>query len=586
MQLLSLKRDSRTVFLSVLLLGIMAIFVARLFYLQIIRHDNYVAQAAAEQVKPLTIPAKRGLLYALDGTTPVPLVINQTVYTMFADPPTVTDKPKVLSAIREVAGGNLRSNLEQLLGRKDSRYQILGTKLTRQQAEMIKSKNLAGIGFQEESQRVYPEGSLASQTLGFVNGEGKGQYGIEEALNDRLTGRDGLLKSVTDVSGVPLTIGDKNINKPAKNGDNIVLSIDRNIQARTEKALADGVKKSGADHASAIVMDPQTGEVMAIANVPTFNPSDISKVTDFSALNNSAISAPYEPGSDIKTFTVATGVDKGVIGPDSTYNNTGQIKVDDITINNATKTAAVTGNITMQTALNWSLNTGMVTIAERLGDGNYITRGARDAMYEYFHNRFRLGQKTGIELAGEQAGTVIPPTDVQGNAVRYSNMAFGQGMDATMLQVVSGFSSVVNGGVYHVPTVISGTMSDDGATFTPAAARQMYQSIIKPNTSATLREMVHEAHYATYNPHDGSDKYFIGGKTGTSQTVVNGKYVNDQTIGTYLGFGGESANDPRYVIMVEVSAKDKSMGGGTDAKPIFNTISNWLIDYLKLQPKG
>lgn len=586
MQLLSLKKDSRTVFLSVLLLGIMAIFVVRLFYLQVIKHDDYVAQAAAEQVKPLTIPAKRGLLYALDGTTPVPLVINQTVYTMFADPPTVTDESKVLNTIREIAGGNLRSNLEQLLGRKDSRYQILGTKLTRQQAEMIKSKNLAGIGFQEESQRVYPEGSLASQTLGFVNGEGKGQYGIEEALNERLTGRDGLLKSVTDVSGVPLTIGDKNINKPAKNGDNIVLSIDRNIQARVERALADGVKKSGADHASAIVMDPQTGEVMAIANVPTYNPSDISKVIDFSALNNSAISAPYEPGSDIKTFTVATGVDKGVIAPDSTYNNTGQIKVDDITINNATKTAAVTGNITMQTALNWSLNTGMVTIAERLGDGNYITRAARDAMYDYFHNRFRLGQKTGIELAGEQAGTVIPPTDVQGNAVRYSNMSFGQGMDATMLQVVSGFSSVINGGVYHVPTVISGTMSDDGATFTPAAARQSYQDVIKSSTSATLREMVHEAHYATYNPHDGSDKYFIGGKTGTSQTVVNGKYVNDQTIGTYLGFGGESADNPRYVIMVEISAKDKSMGGGSDAKPIFNTISNWLIDYLKLQPKG
>ena len=586
MQLLSLKKDSRTVFLSVLLLGIMAIFVVRLFYLQVIKHDDYVAQAAAEQVKPLTIPAKRGLLYALDGTTPVPLVINQTVYTMFADPPTVTDESKVLTTIREIAGGNLRSNLEQLLGRKDSRYQILGTKLTRQQAEMIKSKNLAGIGFQEESQRVYPEGSLASQTLGFVNGEGKGQYGIEEALNERLTGRDGLLKSVTDVRDVPLTLGDKNVNIPAKDGESVVLSIDRNIQARVEKALADGVKKSGADHASAIVMDPQTGEVMAIANVPTYNPSDISKVTDFSALNNSAISAPYEPGSDIKTFTVATGVDKGVIAPDSTYNNTGQIKVDDITINNATKTAAVTGNITMQTALNWSLNTGMVTIAERLGDGNYITRGARDAMYDYFHNRFRLGQKTGIELAGEQAGTVIPPTDVQGNAVRYSNMSFGQGMDATMLQVVSGFSSVINGGVYHVPTVISGTMSDDGATFTPAAARQSYQDVIKSSTSATLREMVHEAHYATYNPHDGSDKYFIGGKTGTSQTVVNGKYVNDQTIGTYLGFGGESADNPRYVIMVEISAKDKSMGGGSDAKPIFNTISNWLIDYLKLQPKG
>ncbi len=165
-------------------------------------------------------------------------------------------------------------------------------------------------------------------------------------------------------------------------------------------------------------------------------------------------------------------------------------------------------------------------------------------------------------------------------------MSFGQGMDVTMLQVVSGFSSVINGGVYHVPTVIDGTMSDDGLTLTPAAARPTYSGVVKPDTSATLRDMIHQAHYATYNPHDGSDKYYVGGKTGTSQTVANGKYVNDQTIGTYLGFGGETARTPRYAIMVEISAKDKSMGGGSDAKPIFNTISNWLIDYLKLQPKG
>ena len=583
---LSFQKGSRSRVLGGLLLIVMALFIARLFYLQIIKHNDYVAQATAEQVKPLTIPAKRGLIYALDGTTPVQLVMNQTVYTMFVDPVSVTQPDKVAEVARRVAGGNLRSNIDKLIAMKDTRYQIIGTKLTRQQAEMIKQENLKGVGFQEMSQRVYPEGSLASQTLGFVNGEGKGQYGVEEGLNDRLTGHDGLLKSVTDVSGVPLTIGDKNVNKPAKNGDNLVLTIDRNVQAKTEQVLADGVKKSGASHASAIIMDPQTGKVLAMANVPTYDPSQINKITDFAQVNNSTITAPYEPGSDIKTFTVATGIDKGAITPDSTYDNTGQIKIDDITVNNATKTAAVTGTITMQTALNWSLNTGMVTIAERLGDGNYITRGARDTMYDYFYNRFRLGQRTGIELAGEQAGTVIPPTDVQGNAVRYSNMSFGQGMDATMLQVVSGFSSVINGGVYHVPTVIDGTMSDDGVTFTPAAARQAYSGVVKPTTSATLREMVHQAHYATYNPHDGSDRYYVGGKTGTSQTVVNGKYVNDQTIGTYLGFGGETADNPRYVIMVEIAAKDKSMGGGSDAKPIFNAISHWMIDYLKLQPKG
>lgn len=575
---------SRAKKIAVVTLAAVAIFIVRLFYIQVIQHDTYVAQADKEQVKQFTLHAKRGEIYAMDGSTPTKLVMNQTVYTVWADPTQVTDKNAVISALNSIAGGNVRDNFAQYLDMNHSRYQVLATKVTMQQAEMLKKKRLAGIGFDAVSQRVYPEGQLASQVLGFVDANGEGKYGFEQANDAQLKGKDGLLKTVTDIRDVPLTVSDKNIRQPAVNGQNMVLTIDRNIQAETEQALAEGAEKSGADHASAIVMDPQTGKVLAMANVPTYDPSQLNKVTDVAQLNNDIISAPYEPGSDIKTFTVATGVDKGVITPSSTYDNTGQIKVDDITINNATKTAAVTGNITMQTALNWSLNTGMVTIAERLGDGNYITKQARDTMYNYFYNRFRLGKATGIELANEQQGVVISPDDVQGNAVRYSNMSFGQGMDVTMLQVASGFCSVVNGGVYYNPTILNGIVSDDGV-FSEAKNAGKTTGVITPATSLVVREMVHEAHYATYNPHDGSDRYFVGGKTGTSQTIKNGKYINDQTIGTYLGFGGATADNPRYVIMVEISDKDKSMGGGSDAKPIFNKISNWLINYLGLTPQ-
>lgn len=238
----------------------------------------------------------------------------------------------------------------------------------------------------------------------------------------------------------------------------------------------------------------------------------------------------------------------------------------------------------MQTALNWSLNTGMVTIAERLGDGSNINSKARNTMYAYFHDRFRLGQTTGIELANEARGTLISPKEVQGNAVRYSNMAFGQGMDVTMLQVASGFSAAINGGTYHTPTVIAGEMTDDG-TFKQAPEAQSYGGVVSAATSNTLRKMVHESHYATYKPANEPSGFYVGGKTGTSQTIENGKYVNDQTIGTYLGFGGEKGEIPDYVIMVEISAKGKDMGGGTDAKPIFNQISNWMLGYLKLTPK-
>lgn len=577
---LSFQRGSRSLILGGLLLAMMAIFVARLFYLQIIKHDEYVAQAQAEQVKPLTIPAKRGLIYAMDGDQPVRLVMNQTVYTMFVDPQTVTDSRKVMEVARRVAGGNLRPNIDKLIAKKDTRYQIIGTKLSRQQAELIKKEELKGLGFQEVSQRVYPEGGLAAQTLGFVNAEGAGQYGIEEALNERLMGHDGLLKSVTDISGVPLTIGHQNINKPAKNGDNIALTIDRNIQAYSEKALAAGMQRSRATHGSVVVMDPQSGKVMAMANLPTYNPSEYTKVEDAAAFNNPVITKPYEPGSDIKTFTVATGLDRGAIQPDSTFVNTDSIKVEDRTITNATK--GQTGTITMQTALNYSLNTGMVTVAQRLGDGKSITLDARRTIYDYFHNHFGFGKKTGIELAGEQAGIIISPENQEGNAVRYSNMTFGQGMDLTMIQVASAFGALINGGTYYSPTVIGGTIDADGK-LNPAAPKPSRTGVISPESSAKLHQMVRTARSTFYAKNDRPG-YDVGGKTGTSQTIENGKYVDNQTIGTYLGYGGDSV--PRYVIMVEVSGEGLNLQGNKDAMPIFTDISNWMIDYLKLQPKG
>lgn len=572
--------NSRTKIFQVLLGLMLVVFFARLFYLQVVKHDDYVKMATAEQVKPLTIKAERGLIYGLDGADPVPLAINQTLYTLFVDPSTVKDAPKVLDVVRKVAGGNLQPNLEKLIARKDTQYQILGKNLTRRQAEMIKKEGLTGVGFQAVTARVYPEGALAAQTLGFVNGEGLGQYGIEGAFNRQLTGHDGLLKSVTDVSGVPLTIGDKNVSKPAKNGDNIVLTIDRNVQAFAEKALAEGLKKSGAPNGSVVVMDPRTGKVMAMANLPTFSPGEFGKVQDAAAFNNNVVSNPYEPGSDIKTFTVATGLDKGVIEPDSTYNNTDYIKIEDRTIQNFSK--GHTGPITFQTVLNYSLNTGVVTIAQLLGDGKNITKGARDTMYDYFHNKFGFGRLTGIEVANEQAGIVIPPDSPDGGAVRYSNMAFGQGMNITMIQVASAFGALVNGGTYYSPTVIAGTMGDDGK-ITPADKKAPKLNTISRQASEKVHKMIHDARASIHNVGDRAG-YDVGGKTGTSQTLIDGSYDNDQTVGTYLGYGGDT--EAKYVIMVEVSGKRMGLQGNVDAMPIFTKISNWLIDYLKLQPKG
>lgn len=589
---LDFTKGSRARILAILTLVIMAVFIVRLFYLQVIRHGYYETQALSEQLKQLTIPATRGEIYAMDDGSPVPLVLNQTVYTVFADPH-VVDKPQdMINMIQRIAGGNAQPNLEGLLAQKDSRYAVLAKRVTRQQAEMMKQQDLKGLGFQAESERVYPEGQLASQVLGFVNADGVGQYGIEGGMNKQLTGKDGLLQAVTDISNVPLSIGNKNIDIPPKNGENVVLTLDRNIQAYTEQALERGLQAIKSrlhttenPRGSVLVMDPQSGKILAMANLPTYDPGQYYNVQNAADFNNATISAPYEPGSDIKTLTMATGVDKGVVMPDSTYDNTDYINVDGTVITNATK--GQTGNITIQHAMNFSLNTGFVTVAERLGDGQNITLNARNTMYDYFHNKLHLGELTGIPLADEARGIVIPPSDPQGNAVRYSNMAFGQGLDVTMLQVCAAFSTVVNGGTYYVPSILAGTMNDDGDTFTPSAAKPATTNVIKASTSDVMRKMIHDARDAFYA---GKDKpgYYIGGKTGTSQTIENGHYVDNQTVGTYLGYGGDSgtSNGPKYVIMVQVSGKGMNLAGNTDAMPVFTDISNWLLNYMKLQPKG
>ncbi|MCL2869710.1 penicillin-binding protein 2 [Candidatus Saccharibacteria bacterium] len=574
--LVKYNQGSRARTLGLLLFIAVGIIIVRLFQIQIIEHDKYVKQADQEYIKRLVIPAKRGTIYAMDQTQPVQLVMNETIYTLFADPSVVTNPKKAEDVIKKVAGGNLVTDVKTALSKTNTRYQVLATKLSRTQAELIKKYQLAGIGFQETTQRVYPEGSLGSQVLGFVNDDGEGQYGVEGALNKQLRGTDGLLESVTDISSVPLTIGSKNINQPAKDGDNVVLTIDRNVQAYVEKALAAGLQKSHAQNGSVIVMDPNSGKIMAMANIPTYDQSQYSKATDAQVFQNAVTSDPYEPGSVVKTFIMSTGIDTGAVTPASTYYNTDEIKVGDATIKNAL--TGVLGNISMQTVLNYSLNTGAVTVAERIDGGN-LNRAGRDTIYDYYHNHFGFGQMTGVQLY-EVPGEIISPKQTEGNAVRYSNMAFGQGFDATMLQVARAFSAVVNGGKLYQPSVVNGVIDNNGV-FKEDKPKIAQKGVIKSSTSASMRQMLTTARNFMFSAEDKKG-YQIGGKTGTSQVLINGSYSMTTTTASYLGFGGDSG--PKYVIMVRMSSPGMNLQGNIDAEPVFSNISNWLIDYLMLKP--
>ncbi len=576
-------RHSRTGWLAIVLLLAMAAFVLRLFYLQILQHSMYTELARASQQQQFVIPAERGKIYMMDGQALAPVVLNRMIYTVIADPQAVEDgeRSKIIASLKKIAGGEIVRHAEAKLNNKKSRYEVLARNISRTQAEKLRKKNFAGMLYQQGSIRDYPENGLGAHVLGFVNASGDGQYGVEGALEKRLKGQNGFLQAVTDVRNVPLTVGKDNIRIEAKAGESIALTVDRNIQSYTESALKNGVEASHATEGSVIVMNPNNGRVLAMANYPSYNPAEYAKQTNAAVFMNNVTMTPFEPGSIIKSFSFAAAIDKGAVTPSTVYNNTDCIKVADRTMCNALR--GLNGPISIQGAFNNSLNVGTITAVRRLGNGSQINLPARQTLYDYYHDRFGFGQATGIEL-NEAAGYVYPPDSAEGNEVRYSAMTYGQSMNLTMVQVAAGFSSIVNGGQYYRPVIVGGSVDKNGKIH-PSENKALRQTV-SAGTSSQMRGMLATARGSSFLSKNDKPGYEIGGKTGTSEAVVGGHYSQSETIATYIGYGG--ANRAEYVIMVRVAAPGRGINlqGNYHAGPIFTDISNWMIDYMKLAPKG
>lgn len=306
---------------------IIGIIIVRLFYLQIIRHDYYQQAALSDQLKQYSIAADRGLIEAHQGSDVVPLVLNQKLYTLYVDPSLVKDASAAAAKLTAVTHGNTNSYIDSMKV-KNSRYQILAQRLSPTDKDKITALKLPGVGLQAQDYRVYPEGQLAAQVLGFVDNSGTGRYGIEQEFNKQLTGTPGELKAITDVNGVPLAASKDNIQINPKPGDNFVLTIDLALQRQVEQFLQDGLKKVSSKSGSVVVMDPNTGAIKAMANYPTYDPSKFYDVKDISSFNNAAVAAPLEVGSIMKTITVSTGLDRGVITKDYSYHDPGYVTID------------------------------------------------------------------------------------------------------------------------------------------------------------------------------------------------------------------------------------------------------------------
>ena len=591
------NRGLRYFWLKLVIAGVALVFITTLFFIQIVERDQHVREANAMRVKQYELLAKRGEVYFMDGKNNVsPAIMNERTWTVFIDPNFiiknagsngVLSKEEVQKKLTEILGDSMITTWDKIWADEDNMYVEIAKHVDYDTASAVKESGLRGVGRKETSRRVYPNGTLGAQLLGFTNAEGVGS-GVEGALNERLSGKNGMLKTVTDVNEIPLSVGDENIEIAAEDGESVVLTIDENIQREAEKVLKKTVDnhKGGISAASALIMEPTTGRIWAMANYPSYDPGEYWKEKDANVYVNRVAETPYEPASVCKPFTYAAAINEGKLNPDETYNNTGVTRVGDRSINNAFGTSSRVGIITFRKALDYSLNTGSVEVLRKMGDGVNITKAARTTLYNYLYNNFGLGQKTGLELY-EATGRIISPDDPsgEGNAVRYANMTFGQGMNLTMVQVAAGFSSLINGGNYYTPTVIAGKYED--GKIIEAEQKASVRKTISAGTSTEMRKMLQEVR--SENGGAGDLKgYRVGVKTGTAETInpKTGAYWSGKTNASALGYGGANSDDalPSYVIMVRLDG-ETLLWGSQDAIPVFTELSNYMLQYLRIEPK-
>ncbi|MBQ3293147.1 penicillin-binding protein 2 [Candidatus Saccharibacteria bacterium] len=569
-------------------LAAFTIIVVRLFFIQIVEHDMWVERADEQHTMLETITASRGEIYMMDGSEPVAVVLNQTVYQVVIDP-AVTPKDEIKAALEKYAKNYITANLDEVYNTEGLRYYIVAKNVPYSDATKIAEEGIKNVWLKEGNGRVYPEGEVGSTILGFVNADGLGQYGVEGSLNQILTGKDGLLKSISDVNNVALSIGNDNVKIPAEDGKNIVLSIDRGLERGVEEVLAGAINSTAATNAAALVLDPNTGEVLAMTALPGYNPGNYGNVKDASIYVNQVTEVPYEPASIFKNFVFSAALNEGKMTADTTYLNTPSTIIDDNEIWNAEQRAILNNQVlTMRDALYWSLNVGSIQALKFLGDNpNEITAAGRERYYHYLNDKFRFGHATGIELMEAEGFIWDPHAEIYGLNAAYANMTFGQNLSATMIQTATAFSSVVNGGVWRTPSVVKGTLESDNTIKPLEGYEKVEDQILSEETSATMRSLL--INNRSYKARAGIDKpgYDVGGKSGTAQVIVNGAYDDSMSnlVGSYIGFIATSGEMPKYIVMVKMWGEGQALSGG-EAQELFDTLSNYVIDYLKIKPGG
>lgn len=557
--------EQRTlVLMAIVVLAFFAVAV-RLFVLQILQRS---VRTTSDRPYGATI-ASRGDIYMLDPKDTsgfFPAAINKTLYTVFADTKALiapskkkgaSDRGLGASAIVDDTARRLAPLLqmdEQVLRTQlsatDDLFVPLRAKVDDAMAQSIKLLDIPGIGLQDETLRYYPERSVA-HVVGYLgigdDGEGLGKYGVEGYMDDVLRG------STAD----------------RKDGSDLELTIDRNIQFVACGKLRDAVNAHRADGGAVVVLDPKTGSIMAMCGYPDFDPNTYSKTENISAFNNPAIFTAYEPGSVFKPFTMAAAIDAGAISPSTTYVDEGELKIGPYTIRNSDKKAH--GLQTMTDVLENSLNTGTVFAQRTIG---------AEAFRTYIHS-FGFGERGEVEMQTESAGDVSQ-LDKKGD-IWPATASYGQGITVTPLQLAVGYGAIANGGTLMRPHIIGGVRHSDGtrSVTTPKATRQVISKRASSLVSGMMVRVVENGH----GKRAAVPGYFVAGKTGTAQIAsANGKgYVANEHNGSFAGFA--PVDDPAFVMVVRIDRPKDVDWAEASAAPLFGDIASFLLHYLQIPPE-
>ncbi len=530
--------------------------IVRSFWLQGVKGGSLRAEARSQQVTSVTIPGERGRVLDRNGKV---LAASEDAADVVATPYQVDNPGQTALRLHDVLDVPT-ADLLKALSDRTSGFAYLDRKVDPGTAAEVKKLDITGISTVPTSKRLYPQGELASQVIGAVGTDNQGLTGLEHSENDVLGGANGEEDIVHDAVGRPLRMETVT---PASVGEDVQTTLDAAIQGKTEEALNAAVDHYGAKGGTAIVMNPNTGEVLAMANTPGFDPADLSNATS-EELENRATGFTYEPGSTFKAFTVASALQDHVVTPSSSFYLPSEIHVYDRTIGEAEARPPVT--LTTAQILAQSSNVGAVTIGLKEGADRF----------SQWINRFGFGRPTDVGYPGEERGIVPARDNYSGSTM--GNLPIGQGLSVTPMQMATAYSAIADGGILRRPTLvenIGGQPSDQNTdphrvitSRTAAELRQMLEGVLAPGGTASEVSV---------------PGYTLAGKTGTAQKVENGTYSDSRYVASFVGFA--PAQHPKLLVAVVVDEPQYVHVGGLVAAPVFGQIAEFALPYLGISPR-